>query len=37
MTDPIVIVAAKRTAIGSFSGTLQNEPAHKLGAHIFST
>lgn len=37
MTDPIVIVAAKRTAIGSFSGTLQNEPAHKLGAHILST
>jgi acetyl-CoA C-acetyltransferase len=33
-SDPIVIVAAKRTAIGNFSGALASEPAHKLGAHV---
>ena len=30
--DPIVIVAAKRTAVGAFSGTLADTPAHQLGA-----
>ncbi len=34
MTDPIVIVAAKRTAIGSFSGVFSNTPAHELGATV---
>jgi acetyl-CoA C-acetyltransferase len=34
MSDPIVIVSAKRTAIGSFSGAFSNVPAHDLGAHI---
>jgi acetyl-CoA C-acetyltransferase len=28
----VVIVGAARTAVGSFSGSLANEPAHKLGA-----
>lgn len=32
--DPIVIVAAKRTAIGAFNGGLANVQAHELGAHI---
>lgn len=32
MSDPIVIVAAKRTAVGSFNGTLADMPAHQLGA-----
>lgn len=32
--EKIVVVAAKRTAIGSFSGSLANEPAHKLGAAV---
>lgn len=31
MTDPVVIVAAKRTPIGSFSGVFANVPAHDLG------
>ena len=31
-TNPVVIVAAKRTAIGNFSGALSSVPAHKLGA-----
>jgi len=31
-TDWIVIVAAKRTAIGAFNGALADTPAHKLGA-----
>ena len=35
--DPIVIVAAKRTAIGSFLGTLSNTPADQLGAHVIKT
>lgn len=34
--DSIVIVSAKRTAIGSFSGTLANEAAPKLGAAIIT-
>lgn len=33
----VVIVAAKRTAIGSFLGTLADIPAHKLGAHVIKT
>ena len=32
MSDPVVIVAAKRTAVGSFNGTLADLPAHQLGA-----
>ncbi len=32
--DPVVIVAAKRTAIGSFLGSLSAEPAHKLGGFV---
>lgn len=32
--DPIVIVAAKRTAIGSLMGMFANIPAHDLGAHV---
>lgn len=31
MTDPVVIVAAKRTAIGSFNGVFATVPAHDLG------
>jgi len=34
--DYIVIVAAKRTAIGAFNGTLSDMPAHKLGAVAIS-
>ena len=34
MTDPVVIVAAKRTPIGSFNGVFSNVPAHDLGAHV---
>ncbi|MBU6234539.1 MAG: acetyl-CoA C-acetyltransferase [Alphaproteobacteria bacterium] len=30
--DPVVIVAAKRTAVGAFLGTLADMPAHQLGA-----
>jgi acetyl-CoA C-acetyltransferase len=33
----VYIVAAKRTAIGTFGGTLKNEPATKLGAHVVKT
>ena len=29
--DPVVIVSAKRTAIGSFNGALATTPAHELG------
>ncbi len=32
--DPIVIVSAKRTAIGSLMGVFANIPAHDLGAHV---
>ncbi len=34
MSDPIVIVAAKRTAIGSFGGAFANVPAHDLGTTV---
>jgi len=34
MTDPIVIVSAKRTAIGNFNGAFANVPAHDLGAAV---
>jgi acetyl-CoA C-acetyltransferase len=36
MAEDIVIVAAGRTAIGSFSGTLANIPAATLGAKVIS-
>jgi acetyl-CoA C-acetyltransferase len=32
--DPVVIVSAKRTPIGSFSGGLSAIPAHDLGARV---
>lgn len=32
--DPVVIVAAKRTAIGNFGGAFANTPAHELGATV---
>lgn len=31
-SDPIVIVSAKRTAIGSFQGQFQSVPATELGS-----
>lgn len=34
MSDPVVIVAAKRTAIGVLGGSLASVPAHKLGAVV---
>lgn len=34
MANRVVIVAAVRTAIGNFGGTLSHVPAHKLGAHV---
>ncbi len=34
MSDPVVIVAAKRTAIGNFGGALSSIPAHELGAAL---
>ncbi len=33
MSDPIVIVAAKRTPMGAFQGVLSNQSATDLGAH----
>ncbi|MFP4098443.1 MAG: acetyl-CoA C-acetyltransferase [Alphaproteobacteria bacterium] len=36
MTDPVVIVAAKRTAIGTLGGGLSAVPAHELGARVIS-
>lgn len=36
MTDSVVIVAAKRTAVGSFLGSLSSLPASKLGAAVIS-
>ena len=33
-TDPVVIVAAKRTAIGNLGGGLSSLPAHELGARV---
>ena len=35
--DPIVIVSAKRTAIGSFNGGLASVHGHELGAHIIKS
>ena len=35
--DPIVIVSAKRTPIGSFNGGLSSLHAHELGAHIIKS
>ena len=37
MNQEIVIVAATRTAIGSFGGSLANVPAHKLGAKVMKS
>ena len=37
MTDEVVIVAAGRTPIGSFGGTLANIPAHSLGAAVIKS
>lgn len=37
MNQEIVIVAATRTAIGSFGGLLAKVPAHKLGAHVIKS
>lgn len=34
MSDPVVIVAAKRTAIGNLGGGLSSLPAHELGARV---
>lgn len=34
MQDSVVIVAAKRTAIGAFNGVFANVPAHELGANV---
>ena len=34
MEDDIVIVAAARTAVGKFGGTLAKTPAAELGAHV---
>lgn len=36
MSDPIVIVSAKRTAIGTFGGAFSNVPAHDLGAKVIT-
>ncbi len=36
MSNNPVIVAAKRTAVGSFNGSLANIPAHDLGAAVMS-
>lgn len=35
MQDEVVIVAAGRTALGAFSGTLASIPASELGARVF--
>ena len=37
MNHEIVIVAAKRTAIGSFGGSLSSVSAHKLGSAVISS
>lgn len=34
MSDPVVIVAARRTAIGAFLGGFADTPAHILGARV---
>ncbi|MGH8650736.1 MAG: acetyl-CoA C-acetyltransferase [Gammaproteobacteria bacterium] len=36
MTEKVVIVAAGRTAIGNFSGSLASIPAHTLGAKVIA-
>lgn len=36
-SDPVVIVAAKRTAIGAFGGALAGVPATRLGANVIDT
>ncbi len=36
MSEKVVIVAAGRTAIGTFGGSLAGVPAHKLGAIVIS-
>jgi acetyl-CoA C-acetyltransferase len=36
MNSEIVIVAATRTALGTFGGTLSSIPAPKLGAEVIS-
>ena len=36
MSEDVVIVAAGRTAIGTFGGTLSGTPAHVLGATVIS-
>ncbi|MDP0560130.1 MAG: acetyl-CoA C-acetyltransferase [Candidatus Thioglobus sp.] len=37
MNHEIVIVAATRTALGSFGGSLSSIPAHKLGADVIAS
>ncbi len=37
MNREIVIVAASRTALGSFGGSLSSIPAHKLGAEVIAS
>ena len=37
MNHEIVIVAATRTALGSFGGSLSSTPAHKLGSPVISS
>ncbi len=37
LKDPIVIVAAKRTAIGTLGGSLSRTPAARLGATVISS
>ena len=36
MTDNVVIVAAARTAVGNFGGSIANLPAHKLGSAVIA-
>jgi acetyl-CoA C-acetyltransferase len=36
MTDNVVIVAAARTAIGNFGGSIANLPAHTLGSTVIT-
>ncbi|MGH8657796.1 MAG: beta-ketoacyl synthase N-terminal-like domain-containing protein, partial [Gammaproteobacteria bacterium] len=36
MSEKVVIVAAGRTAVGSFGGTLSSIPAHSLGAKVIA-
>jgi acetyl-CoA C-acetyltransferase len=36
MADDVVIVAAARTAVGNFGGTIANLPAHTLGATVIA-